>query len=129
MSEQAQPQVITLNSKNSVEILISFIEAAQKHGSFLLAESDILKRCKDVLLSGATDPEITVLQARVLLIQGISKGQSKGAYSLEDASILHKVCQFVNANLNAESTTAKEDEDLSSLSAPVPLKTPGPKVV
>jgi glutamate dehydrogenase/leucine dehydrogenase len=127
---QAQPQVITLNNENSVQILMQFIEVAQKAGAFLLPESDILKRCKDVLLSGATDQEINVTQAKTLLMQGVSKGQSNGAYSLEDASILHKVCQFVNSNLNSTVQPTQEvDDDLSSLSDPVPLRVPGPKVV
>jgi hypothetical protein len=130
MSEQ--PTVITLDAKNSAEILISFVEVAQKAGSFLLPEADILKRCKDVLLGGATDPEINVAQARQLLIQGVQKGQSKGAFTLEESSILHKTCQYVSANLAADATPVAAtavDEDLSELSKPVPLRTPGPKVV
>ena len=130
MAEQQQPTVITLDPKNSAEILLQFVQVAQKAGTFLLAESDILKRCKDVLLSGVTDAEINASQARQLLIQGVTKGQKSGSYSLEDASIIHKVCQYVGANLESPLTpTPTEDDDLSSLSAAVPLRTPGPKVV
>jgi hypothetical protein len=123
-----QPQVITLDNQNSIQFLLQFIEIAQKAGSFLLQESDILKRCKDVLLSSATDPEIDTVKAKQLLIQGIQKGQSKGNYTLEDSSNLFKICQFVNANLTVE---PQEDEDLSELSMPVPLRVPegGPKLV
>ena len=129
--QQAQPQVITLDSQNSAQILIQFVEVAQKAGAFLLPESDILKRCKDIILTGATDLEIDLSHARQLLIQGVHKGQSKGCFSLEDSSILHKVCQYVSANLKEASVPQQqEDSDLSSLSAPVPLRTPsGPKVV
>lgn len=130
MSEQQQnqPQVITLNAKNSVEILYSYIEVAQKAGSFLLSESDILKRCKDTLLQNAQDTEIDIPTARNLFIQAVNKGQSKGAYSLDDASILNKVCQYVSQNLSADAPTPIND-DLDELSAPVPLKTSGPKII
>jgi hypothetical protein len=134
MSEQQQPQTITLNAKNSVEILTQYVEVAQKSGAFLLPESDILKRCKDVLLRGAQDAEINVPTARNLFVQAINKGQSKGAYTLDDASILHKVCQYVSQNLSelveAAPAAASEpiSDDLSSLSEPVPLRS-GPKTV
>ena len=140
MAEQQQPQVITLDNRNSVEILAQFIEVAQKAGSFLLPESDLLKRARDVLLRGAEDPEVNIPTARNLFIQAVNKGQSKGAYSLEDASILHKVCQFVAQNLSAEAPAASEapseapvapsasEDDLDSLSDPVPLRS-GPRTV
>lgn len=134
-----QPQVITLDSRNSVEILAQYIEVAQKAGAFLLPESDLLKRCRDVLLRGAEDPEVNVPTARNLFIQAVNKGQSRGAYSLEDASILHKVCQFVAQNLSSEApvqtsapvpaaTATAQSDDLNSLSDPVPLRS-GPKTV
>jgi hypothetical protein len=135
--QQQQPQVITLDNRNSVEILSQYIEVAQKAGAFLLPESDLLKRCRDVLLRGAEDSEVNVPTARNLFIQAVNKGQSKGAYSLEDASILHKVCQFVAQNLSAEAASAPAPEasapvsnsdDLDSLSDPVPLRS-GPKTV
>lgn len=135
MSEQPQPQLITLDAKNSIEILTQFVEVAQKHGAFLLAESDILKRAKDVLLRGVQDPEINDTSARNLFIQAVNKGQQKGAYTLDDASILHKVCQFI-AQSSQQSQQVQsqqvqstvEDDDLDSLSAPVPLRTQ-PKIV
>jgi hypothetical protein len=139
--QQQQPQVITLDNRNSVEILAQYIEVAQKAGAFLLPESDLLKRCRDVLLRGAEDQEVNVPTARNLFIQAVNKGQSKGAYSLEDASILHKVCQFVAQNLSSEAAAvatpaavqapavqAPDSEDLDSLSDPVPLRS-GPKTV
>lgn len=139
--QQQQPQVITLDNQNSVEILAQFIEVAQKAGAFLLPESDLLKRARDVLLRGAQDPEVNVPTARNLFIQAVNKGQSKGAYSLEDASVLHKVCQFVAQNLSAEAAPASQqaqpeaqsqpavvEDDLDSLSDPVPLRS-GPRTV
>lgn len=137
--QQQQPQVITLDNRNSIEILSQYIEVAQKAGAFLLPESDLLKRCRDVLLRGTEDQEVNVPTARNLFIQAVNKGQSKGAYSLEDASILHKVCQFVSQNLSSEASApeptaapaavqAPDSEDLDSLSDPVPLRS-GPKTV
>lgn len=131
MSETAT--TITLDTKNSIEILTQFVEVAQKHGSFVLAESDILKRCKDVLLKGIQDAEINVPTARNLFIQAVNKGQSKGAYTLDDASILHKVCQYVSQNLAADTpspiVSTNTDDDLNSLSEPVPLRSNGPKII
>jgi len=157
MAEQT-PQVITLNLRNSVEILAQYIEVAQKAGTFILPESDILKRAKDVLLNDAQDHEINVSSARTLFIQAVNKGQSKGAYTLDDASLIHKICQFISQNIAAEApppptipestvnlddsnnvsndtsndtnndTTETESVDLDSLSAPVPLRS-GPKTV
>jgi hypothetical protein len=139
--QQQQPQVITLDNQNSVEILAQFVEVAQKAGAFLLPESDLLKRARDVLLRGAQDPEVNVPTARNLFIQAVNKGQSKGAYSLEDASVLHKVCQFVAQNLSSEapasspaqpasqpSEASSAEDDLDSLSDPVPLRS-GPRTV
>lgn len=145
--QQQQPQVITLDNRNSLEILAQYIEVAQKTGAFLLAESDLLKRCRDVLLKGTEDQEVNIPTARNLFIQAVNKGQSKGAYSLEDASILHKVCQFVAQNLSSDAPAAPaalepvalqvqetpssdgDDDDLSTLSDPVPLKSYGPRTV
>ena len=133
MSESTtqQPQVITLDLNNSVQILVQFVEQAQKVGTFVLQESDILKRCKDLLINNVVDPELTVPNARQILIQAINKGQLKGAYSLDDASILFKISQYINANLTATATPTptpeqlqqQADDDLSYLSSPVPLRT------
>jgi hypothetical protein len=142
--QQQQPQVITLDSRNSLEILAQYIEIAQKAGAFLLVESDLIKRCKDVLLNGHEDPEVNIPNARTIFIQAVNKGQSKGAYSLEDASIIYKVCQFITQQISAESPTptppvpsatpvaspvlSNPEDDLNSLSDPVPLRS-GPKTV
>ena len=130
----SEPTVITLNNQNSVQILFNFVEIANKAGAYILQEADLLKRCKDVLVNGANDPELQSVQSRQLLLQAIVKGQAKGAYTLDDAALLYKVCQFVQAN-NVESNVSNvsnvsnasnADDDLSSLSDPVPLK---PRVV
>jgi hypothetical protein len=131
--QQAQPQSITLDSKNSIEILSQFIDVANKNGTFTLAEADILNRARGVLLKGTQDNEINESTGRNLFIQAITKGQSKGSYSLEEASILHQVCTFVSSNLQAplppvsQETTPETSDDLSELSDPVPLR--GPKIL
>lgn len=155
-----QPQIINLNDQNSIQILIQYIEVAQKAGTFLLQEAEILKRCKDVLFSNAQDNDISVIQAKQLFVQAVVKGQSHGAYTLDDASMLNKVCQFINNSLSNESQPLQQvqqesqvqqvqqvqqeshvqqesqvqeiqddDDDMSSLSAPVPLRTPRHKIV
>jgi len=140
--QQQQPQTITLDAKNSLDILGQYIDMAQKHERcpFSLPESDILKRCRDLLLRGVEDAEINVPTAKNLFVQAIIKGQSKGCYSLDDAFILHKVCTYVSANLEApvqpqqlqqlqQAPAANDDDSLSSLSDPVPLKSSGPRTV
>lgn len=136
MAEQkSEPQVITLDHKNSVEILSQFVEVAQKTGCFQLQESDILKRCRDLLLKGVEDAEINVPTAKNLFVQAILKGQSKGCFSLDDASILHQVCRFVSSNLDQVPASTQQvqaasvSDDLSTLSDPVPLKSSGPRTV
>ena len=151
MSEQ---QVIHLNSSNSIEILNQYIDIAQKNGAFALPEADLLKRCRDILLRATPDEEIVPKAARNLFIQAVNKGQSKGCYSLDDASILHKVCQYVNANLDDPLPEPKQvqeevskvqevqqtqthqsnpniqqvENNLDELSAPIPLRS-GPRIV
>lgn len=140
MAEQkSEPTVITLDHKNSVEILSQFLEVAQGKGCFALPESDILKRCRDLLLKGVEDAEINVPTAKNLFIQGIMKGQSKGCWGLDDAFILHRVCTFVSQNIDkvpaavptqqVQAATVSDDDSLNILSDPVPLKSYGPRTV
>ena len=138
MSEQQQPQVITLDNKNSIEILSQYIDVAQKNGSFALAESEILKRCKDLLIKNVQDAEINLQMAKQLFIQAIHKGQQKGSFSLDDSYILHRVCTFITQTMNAEapqqapvqsSVPQVISDDLNELSQPVPLKSTGPRTI
>ena len=146
--KQEQPSVITLTKENSINIFVQYIEIAQKAGAYELKEADILKRASDVLVHKATDPEISENLAINLLIQGINKGQKHGgAYTLNDAALLHKVIQYVvtaqpaqqnevvtEVQGNNETTETSElieneqdnsdeaEDDLASLSEPVPLR-------
>lgn len=136
--QQQQPSVITLNKSNSIQILIQYIEIAQKAGAYELKEAEILKRSVDVLLNNAQDHEINENLAINLLIQGILKGQKHGgAFTLNDAALLQKVIQYIvstsDANKTSESPESEpsssnqdvvkpEDDDLASLSDPVPLR-------
>lgn len=139
MSEQQEPTVITLDNKNSVQILSQYIEVAQQKGAFLLNEAEILKRAMDVVVNNVPDNEIDESMAKQLLIQGVNKGQRHGAYTLNDAALLSKVVQFVaNSLQNAQGqqtasssqpvsqatsqVTSVESDDLSDLADPIPLK-------
>jgi len=147
-----QPTVITLDKNSSIKILIQYIEISQKAGAYELKEAEILKRASDVLTNNVQDPEINENLAINLLIQGINKGQKHGgAYTLNDASLLHKVIQYIinlqgpspsvpglsgndtttsqvssqhNSQpiVNSVNETIEEDDDLASLSEPVPLR-------
>ena len=135
--QQQQPSVITLNKTNSIQILIQYIEIAQKAGAYELKEAEILKRSVDVLINSVSDSEINENLAVNLLIQGILKGQKHGgAFNLNDAALLQKVIQYIvslsvensetpaavtNETVNQESKN-EDDDDLSSLSEPVPLR-------
>ena len=106
----SQPQIINLNDQNSIQILMQYIEVAQKAGAFLLQEADILKRCKDVLFSNAQDKEISIIQAKQLFVQAVMKGQAHGAYTLDDASMLNKICQYINASLAEQNPEQSEPQ-------------------
>ena len=111
----------------------------------MIQEAEVLKRACDVLLYNIVDKEINKNMAKQLLIQGVVKGQTHGAYSLNDASLLHKVIMFVSTSLqsqqpqpepkqpqsdtpqpeqsDASKPEPQEDEyDLSDLAEPIPLK-------
>lgn len=146
-TKMTTPQVITLNDRNSIEILVQYTEVVQKAGVFLLAESDLLKRARDLLLNGIEDGEMNEVNAKQLLIQAIQKGQSKGTFSLDDAYILHRVCNYVAQNINnpiertnvnventvnnenVENTLNNENDELEELSDPVPLKISKPRIL
>lgn len=148
-SEQTQSnqlQTIELNLENSVKILLQYVEVAQHKGAYLLHEASLLKRAADVL-AGQTDEEVNTQSALNLLVQGVVKGQRHGAYTLSDASVLDKVVTFLtttqqqtqsntqnssseNASVHvSEQVSEKVEEELEELTAPVPLKTSGPRVI
>lgn len=117
-------QSVNLDMETAIKMLLQSIEIAQRHGTFVLSESEILKKCKDAVLGESS--EVDISQARQVLVQGVVKGQSRGAYSLEEAAVLHKVCAFVLNSAETSKTDSKTDsnsnsKDLEELSAPVPL--------
>jgi len=136
-TEQTEPTVITLNDTNSIQIMAQYIEVAQQKGVFLLSEAELLKRAIDILVNRVPDNEITLDLAKNLLIQGVNKGQKSGSYTLNDASLLSKVVQFVNSSLPQEQQQQQQQQqeaprqevqqiddlsDLSDLAEPIPLK-------
>lgn len=136
--QSQQPSVITLNKSNSIQILVQYIEIAQKAGAYDLREADVLKRAVDVLVNNVNDEAVNEDLAINLLIQGIMKGQTHGgAFNLNDAALLHKVIQYIvslgqeNKEKEQQQTSQinqvnndgdNDDDDLSSLSEPVPLR-------
>ena len=99
-------QKIELNNENTLALLAKFVELAQTKGSFTLKEASILKKAidtfnpevkeKPVFVENDPDPELT---AKKLLIQGADKGQSKGAYGIDDAALLYDVIEFIGRDL------------------------------
>ena len=139
-----QPNVINLDPNNSIQILIKYTELAQKNGAYELREADIIKRSIDVLTNNVQDAEVTPVVAVNLLIQSVVKGQKSGAYTLNDAALLHKVITYIvqlsqqqnpeqaqaqapqqeidNKTEDKTDSTEDDDDDLTSLSDPVPLR-------
>lgn len=145
MTETQEPTVITLDNKNSIQILTQYIEVAQQKGAYLLNEAEILKRAMDVSVNNVPDNEIDTNLAKQLLIQGVNKGQRHGAYTLNDASLLSKVVTFVASGVQGQEpaaatpqvqaqvqdqaqaqaqdqVNAELSDDLSDLAEPIPLK-------
>jgi hypothetical protein len=140
MTETQEPTVITLDNKNSIQILTQYIEVAQQKGAYLLNEAEILKRAMDVSVNNVPDNEIDTNLAKQLLIQGVNKGQRHGAYTLNDASLLSKVVAFVASGVQGQEpapveaakpevqdqvqaqVNAELSDDLSDLAEPIPLK-------
>jgi hypothetical protein len=136
MTETQEPTVITLDNKNSIQILTQYVEVAQQKGAYLLNEAEILKRAIDVSVNNVPDNEIDTNLAKQLLIQGVNKGQRHGAYTLNDASLLSKVVAFVASGVQGQAPAVESDaaqdaaqdpvsellDDLSELAEPIPLK-------
>ena len=123
MATQNAPEqtTITLDHKNSCQILKDYVELAQQKGAFELSEAEVLKRASDFLLNDANDPELNQINARQLLIQGVTKGQRHGAYSLSDAALIHKVVTFVSKAIEntIEYTRQMNAQQQSPVAAPV----------
>ena len=139
-----EPTVLTLDNKNSVQILSQYVELAQQKGAYLLNEAELLKRGIDVLANNVPDQEINQQLAIKLLIQGVVQGQKHGCYTLNDASLLNKVVQYVSSSYqlntvppptetqsetpNNETDTEDildedvDEDDLTGLADPIPLK-------
>jgi hypothetical protein len=137
-----EPIVVTLTKDKALQILLKYIEVSQSKGTYLITEADILKRCFDVLVHFAKDPEISVLKAKELLGQAASKGQAHGDYTLNDASLIFNTLKYLDSGVSLEEVPVKEDADtsvivgdgtdaddenedefdLSELSKPVPLR-------
>ena len=139
-----EPTVLTLDNKNSVQILSQYVELAQQKGAYLLNEAELLKRGIDVLANNVPDQEINQQLAIKLLIQGVVQGQKHGCYTLNDASLLNKVVQYVSSSYqlntvppptetqsetpNNETDTEDildedvDEDDLTDLADPIPLK-------
>lgn len=139
---------LTLDSTNSIQILVKFVEVAQKNGVFMLQETSVLQRAIDFLLNGSEDAELTRESAKNILIQAIVKGQRGGSYTIHEASILHTTVTYVTEHISddiskpapvtqrgqqndtspatpsvnhREPDTEQDTEYLDDLSAPIPL--------
>lgn len=134
----SEPTVITLDNKNSIQILAQYVEHAQQRGAYLLSEAEILKRSVEVLVNDVHDNELTKDNSKQILVQGVIKGQRHGAYTLNDAALLSKVVNFIMASIEQPQSEQQQpqeqqpqslqkeninaSDDLSDLAEPIPLK-------
>lgn len=116
--KQEQPTVITLDSKNSLQILSQYVEVAQQKGAYLLNEAELLKRAMEVSLNNVPDNEIDLNLSKQLLIQGVHKGQRQGAYTLNDAALLSKVVAFVSNTLTQTQVPAQTQVPVQTQAQP-----------
>lgn len=126
MSALQEPAVITLDSVNSVKIIVQYIELAQTKGAYDLNEAELLKRASDVVINGVVDNELNITNSKQLLVQGIHKGQRHGAYTLNDAALLSKVVKFVLGTLNELAQTQAQAQAQSPAPAQAPAQAQAP---
>lgn len=117
-SSSQQPQTIELNVPNTQRLLSQFVELAQSKGAYFLNEASLLKRALDVLLLNVSDAEINESTARSLVIQGVQKGQKSGAYTLNDAAVLDKLVTYLLANSQVDLPQQPEKQGESSVPVP-----------
>lgn len=131
-----------LTLESSITFIIKFVEVAQKNGSYILSEADTLQKAVQVCSQYLSKPEVTqdFINSLNLLINGIVNGQSKGSYSLAEASLLYNIVMFFQKTFNTEVSTQEpavateepkqhqslsmvkeEEEELYGLSDPVPI--------
>lgn len=117
--EEAKPQSVQLTSANCYQLLGNYIEAAQKVGSFILEEANVLKLSLDICITNKVNPnypQITAEIAKNNLFQAVAKGQVHGgAYSLNDAFNIVQIINFI------KTLPVLSPIDLSELAEPIPL--------
>ncbi|KAJ3079192.1 hypothetical protein HK102_003967 [Quaeritorhiza haematococci] len=95
---------VSLTKENAIAFLVQYVEAAQQKGAYTLREASLLKKATDYFRPEVADksklfgdrPEGDQESiACSLLLQAVQVGQSKGAYNLTDASVLHDIVTFV----------------------------------
>lgn len=107
------------------DTLQTYIDTCISHNIFAPHELTLLDNSKNTLAINPSDKD-----SNLIYIQAIQKGQIHGLFSLDDASFLFKTCiqlhNKINDNDNNNNHVVNNnndfDDDLSSLSEPVPLK-------
>lgn len=119
----------SLSKDKAINLLIQYVENAQKQGAFLLSESKILKQAKDYFDPSVkekipftkNDDQNQEHMALDLLAQAASVGNRKGAFSLDDAAIVHDIIASLQQMIKKEqeaSTSAASSSSSSSSSQP-----------
>ncbi len=94
--DTTEPVNTSLDYEKSVKILITYVEKAQANGGcFDFQEASTLRKAIQFFRFPNSKQEITEQQAESLLVNGVVRGQSRGAYTLDEASVLYEIITYV----------------------------------
>ncbi len=112
----SQQTTIDLNQRNCLGLLCEFLEQAQRRGAFYLPEAATLSEAvlklneiKDTPFESSDSSTVKALQVSE---KGIHIAQSKGAFTLQDASVLNHVLLWISANIFKGSSSSSSPPSL-----------------
>ena len=97
------PQVITLNTTNSVQLLFQHLEdLAKKPKMFFVEEVALFKSCRDVLLEGKLVQDLDAPKARQIIINSVRQAlYNTGHENFNLASTINQILIFLSQNINS----------------------------
>lgn len=113
------PQQVNIDRSNMFILVAQFLELVQQRGKYSFAEAFNLKNALDDVIGNTEKAELT---SRDLMLQGLKLGQERGAFTLQDASNIHKLLEFIEHENNANSQSLKEiaNKDMGASTSQTP---------
>jgi hypothetical protein len=109
---------VELSTAKAFDLIISFVDLAQKSGAFQLKEAALIHRAVIKLKKQEKihDESFTDDVAKNVIVQAINAGQAKGAYNLDQAALLERAVSVYFSESPAqeklkEPTPVQEVED------------------